>query len=132
MNGKHEIVKLLLEKSETNSININALNQNGNSGFHFACLRGHCKIVESLLKVSKSKPINISVRNYEGNSGLHLACANGQFETVKFLIDESEFDIFAKNARGGDALYEAQSKGHDKIVVFLKQRIRNLKQTRAS
>ena len=65
---------------------------------------------------------------HEGNTGLHLSCYYGHLDCVKILVNKSDIDIFAKNKRGGDALYEAKSKGQYNVIFFLKQRIRSQKQ----
>ena len=74
------------------------------------------------------KGINTTSTNHEGNTGLHLSCYYGHLNCVKILVDNSDIDIFAENKRGGDALYEAKSRGQDNVISFLKQRIRSQKQ----
>ena len=74
------------------------------------------------------KGINITSTNHEGNNGLHLSCYHGHLNCVKILVDNSDIDISAENKRGGDALYEAKSRGQDNVISFLKQRIRSQKQ----
>ena len=74
------------------------------------------------------KGINTTSTNHEGNTGLHLSCYYGHLNCVKILVDKSDIDILAKNKGGGDALYEAKSRGQDNVIAFLKQRIRSQKQ----
>ena len=74
------------------------------------------------------KGIIITSTNHEGNTGLHLSSYYGHLNCVKILVDKSDIDILAKNKGGGDALYEAKSRGQDNVISFLKQKIRSQKQ----
>ena len=79
INGKHEVVKVMLESSEYSrrrGIVLNVRDNGGKTAFIWACYMGHPQVVKLLLDHCSSKNIDLNVEDIRGSTGLKLACQN--------------------------------------------------------
>ena len=84
--GDIDKVKHLLE-SET--INFNATDTNGKTGFYLACEGERLLIVDILLKNSREKQIFLNLPNNEGKTPLHIACEKQNEDLIALIIHEN-------------------------------------------
>ncbi|XP_069795533.1 serine/threonine-protein kinase TNNI3K [Narcine bancroftii] len=80
--GFLNIVRLLL--TESNSADVNTLDNEDHSPLHFCCRFGHHEIVRYLLQGNFS--VQPHAVNIYGDTALHLACYNGKMEVARELI----------------------------------------------
>jgi len=73
------------------------------------------------LKKLVSEGANVEAKNNFGNTPLSIASGYGQFEIVKYLIEEHNANVEAKNSVGFGAtpLIYASLNGHLEIVKYL-------------
>ena len=87
--GKGNVVDVLLsDPDSTELINFNAVNANGDTGFHLACREGNKIIVELLLLNSKPRGIKLNSINNDGQTGLNLALSTIDQETCEVIQAE--------------------------------------------
>ena len=77
------MVKLLLK--ESGNIDINAIDEKGRSGFHWACQRGHVKLVQLFLQESHRIKIDIDATDNDRKSAYELASEYGHSDVEKLL-----------------------------------------------
>lgn len=104
--------------------------ETGNTVLHYCAANGFADLLPNLLaklsdigstpssngSVSPSKSINHG--NKEGNTALHWAAYNGHLEVVKLLIAAGA-DMWAKNAAGHLAMFEAERAEKSDVVQYL-------------
>ena len=61
--GHTDVVKLLLDQSETKGIELNAIHHSKHSVFAVACRNGHTDVVKILLEQSYAKNIELEPKN---------------------------------------------------------------------
>ena len=83
-NGHKDVVQLLLDHSESKSIDLNVKAAEGTNGFMFACLNGHTDVVQLLLDYSERQAIELN-GNWEMTSFM-CACLGGHQDVVKLLL----------------------------------------------
>ena len=66
--------------SVNTAVNFNAINKNGETGFHLACAKGNENVIDALFRNSKSISFDFNAVNSDGYTGFHLACAKGILE----------------------------------------------------
>ena len=88
-NGHDDVVKLLLDYSGINGIDLNAANNIGWTRFTLACMKGHQDVVKLLLYYSGTKHIDLNAADNNGRNGLIMACSNGHKDVVKHLLDDA-------------------------------------------
>ena len=117
--GNLEIVKYLLENHA--DIDVNLLNDFGESALATACEKRHLEIVKFLLRKSG---VDVIVRyGSRKDTLLHYASKEGNLEIVKYLLENrADIDVNLPNDDGESALATACEKGHLKIVKLLIQR----------
>ena len=59
MEDNVDVVKLLLNHSKANNIDLNSTDNDGNTAFHDACIDGNVNVVKLLLTNAKEKEITI-------------------------------------------------------------------------
>lgn len=114
----YEIAKLLVE----HGVNINLMNENGQTPLGEASRWGNIDIVKYLI----SKGANVNLRNGDlGVTSLMLALENNSLEIVKYLVDHGA-KVDHINEAGETALILASRKGYLDIVKFLVSRGANI------
>ena len=90
--GHTEVVKMLLDYSDTNPINFNAKDNYGQTAFFKASAWGHKDIVQVLLSNAQSKNIKLNVRDNLGDTAFSRACNNLWIcpDTVKHFLEYSD------------------------------------------
>ena len=92
--GCTEIVNLLVRSSKEFGIDLNARNDDGETGFMRACYYGQTEIVKLMINSSKEFGIDLNVRNVNGDTGFMLARVFGYRKIVKLMVNASrEFNI---------------------------------------
>lgn len=133
-NGHIEKVEKLLKRTE---INVNCIDQNGNTPLHLATEKGHLEVVNELLKISnidvnaKNKdesklvyPVHMGDNPMRGNlkvgkTALHLAVIGGNVALVKILVNNSKVDVNAKDKYGISPLCIAVKENKLEITEIL-------------
>ena len=93
---------------------INAMDNNGNTGLILVSWLGYKEIVELLI----NKGANINIKNNDGWTALILASWNNHKEIVELLIKNGA-DVNAKDVCNDTALMFASKEGHKEIVELL-------------
>ena len=92
--GSTEIVNFLVRSSKEFGIDLNARNDDGETGFMRACYYGQTEIVKLMINSSKEFGIDLNVRNVNGDTGFMLARVFGYRKIVKLMVNASrEFNI---------------------------------------
>ncbi len=129
-NGHTEVVRTLLQFSGNNSlniddengwtdvmsINVNAINKEGNTALMLASIKGHAKTIDALLE---DPNLDVNVRNTDGITALMLAAANGYVAAVRSLANDARIDVNVATKSGRTALIWAADRGYAKIVRSL-------------
>ena len=93
-----------LEKLLTyTTIDINETDEFGQSGFYYACWKGHVQAVKLLVQKSKSLNLDLNKANVNGTTAFHTACYEKHEEIVNYLIANSEefgINLLAKDKWG--------------------------------
>ncbi|WP_265027666.1 ankyrin repeat domain-containing protein [Wolbachia endosymbiont (group B) of Chorthippus parallelus] len=100
---------------ESNSINVNAKNSDGDEPIHLAAAYGHKDVVELLLEKEKA---SINHKGKSNWTSLHYAAKGGHLPVVQLLI-EKEADANLKNSDGKTPLQLARDEGHQSIAQLL-------------
>ena len=115
-----------LEVFARKSIDLDCVDQLGQSLLHGACRYNYPKIVERLIGWSlDEKEISPSIRDKFGMTPLHDACQYGHEAVVMVLLSslrdlEMEADQMAQDSLGRTPFDVAWQYGHDNIVSILK------------
>ena len=113
--GNSEIVKYLLENYA--DIDVDLLNDDGDSAVSIACERGHFEIVKRLLPKSR---VDINVRYGRKNTLLLKASEGGNLKIMKYILkNHADIDVDLLNVDGDSAVSIACEKGHLEIAICL-------------
>src|SRR5690606_17035215 len=110
-NNEAEVVNELLKD---NNININTLNDQGDSALVLACMQNNLRIAQQLINAGADLQLN----RLDGNSVLHYSSGCGNKEIVKLLIEKG-MDINSKNNEGETPLLVAAICGHNDVSSLL-------------
>ena len=113
--GDVENVGQLLMNSD---IDIDAVDDQGATPFHFASQYGHLPVVQLLHRHGAN--VNVLTKNDKYNA-LDLAAQNGHDNVVSWLLDNTDIDIHAQDSKGGTAAHSAALLGHSTCVDLLLQ-----------
>lgn len=113
VDGKHTIVKMLLENEK---INMNLLNCFKECPLISACSSNDIDCVNVLLEHS-AYPHR---RDNKGNNAIHIACEYGNIEIIQLLLNRG-VSINCQNSSGKTPLYVACMEKQLKCVIFLLQ-----------
>ena len=91
--GSTEIVNFLVRSSKEFGIDLNARNDDGETGFMRACYYGQTEIVKLMINSSKEFGIDLNVRNVNGDTGFMLARVFGYRKIVKLMVNASRLQI---------------------------------------
>ena len=120
--GKTESAQLIIQKSKTFGIDLNAQDNYGNTAWHYACRDGSTDIAKLIIQSSKDFAIDLNAKDKIGNSALHLACFYGRKETVQTIIEWSkdfDIDLNVKNNNGRSPFHEACFRGRPETVQII-------------
>jgi len=101
--GKTEIVQLLITSSKDFNIDLNARGNSDWTVLHWACDYGNTEIVQLLITSSKDLNIDLNARDDGGRTALHWACFYGYTEIVQLMLknwEEFGLDIKAQDNQG--------------------------------
>ena len=106
-NGQIEVVKILLENSQSKSIKLDIDDNSGKTAFMWACRSGKQEVVKLLLE---SKNVDFNAKDNYGETGFMMACQFGHKDVVKLLLDTqvpNSIDLNAKDMYGQTGLAKA-------------------------
>ena len=66
------MVESLLKCAKTKEIDLNWQADDGLTGFHVACLRGHYNVISLIMQHSEQLKINLFLQDFEGKTGFDL------------------------------------------------------------
>ena len=95
-NNHVEVIKFLLNESESRGININAKDENGNTGLHLS-VNQEAKFLDNFLNATG---IDINIKNADGNTIFQMLCANGNEDAVVLFLNESKLKGIDINTKG--------------------------------
>ncbi|KAG5492684.1 hypothetical protein JKF63_01263 [Porcisia hertigi] len=93
--GNIDFVKVILDRSGTQQVDIDAAEAEGWTPLHYAADRGHTLIVEALLNEGS----NVNARDTSKRTPMHLAALSGRAEVVALLLGNGASKT-AKNVVG--------------------------------
>ncbi|CBZ30817.1 putative ankyrin repeat protein [Leishmania mexicana MHOM/GT/2001/U1103] len=80
--GNNAFVKAILDRSDTQQVNIDAADCEGWTPLHYAADRGHAHVVEALL----DEGANVNARDTAKRTPMHLAALSGRPDVVAVLL----------------------------------------------
>ena len=104
-------LKSIFSGIESTQIDVNAVDMDGNTGFHRICLTMNHRAIDILLENSVDA-INFNAINNGGNTGYHIACANGEEMMVRTLMKNLppiEIGLNSRNKKGETGLDSARN-----------------------
>ncbi len=90
---------------------VNSKDDGGSTGMHKAAANGQ---VESMIILKEFNALHLP--NDGGNLPCHWAVQNGQLDAFKFIVDNYDIDVLAKNGQGRSTLTEAFTKGNEDVL----------------
>ena len=121
-NGRKDVVKLLLEYSDSKSIDINAKTKAGYTAFMEACLQGRCGVVKILLEHCGNQTLKFNAKNGRGETAFMIACKRGRNDVVKLLLsycNRKRIELNSANSNGLTAFMYACGYERKTIVKLL-------------
>jgi len=110
--GSKEVVQFLLEQGS----DMNAVDNEGHTGFHIACFSGDLDLVQFFLQ----QGFDMNMSNIYGGTAFHGACLSGNLNIVQFLLQQG-FDMNICNINGATGFHMACYRGNLNVVQFLLQ-----------
>ena len=92
--GDLDEVKHLLEDATLEAATINAIDKDGRSAFHYACLNDDAPLLRVLLGDAR---VDVGLRSPRGDTGLHMAALYAAQEALKLLFADGRSDVDARN-----------------------------------
>ena len=122
---------MLIQKSIKHQIELNAIDEDGRTGFHTACTDANLKLVEMFLDKSLEFNIDLNSKDDEGRTPFHWACigfSKDRLRMIELMMERSdklniEFDI--KDNNGMTPIDFARSFGNFELVNVLMQKLPN-------
>merc|ERR1712026_187281 len=84
-------------------VNVNESNEHGETGFYFACLKGHDQVVKFLLENCQSLGLDLNKAKKNGMTGFHAACWKNHDKVVNLLLEKASqcgIDVDVKDNKG--------------------------------
>lgn len=91
--GDINITKLLVDRYAE----INAIDDEGKTPLHLACMLGNLSMVKLLLTKPES---NANIQDFKGDTPLHMACASLNDPIIRHLMKDKRASIEIKNRDG--------------------------------
>ena len=119
LSGETKIIRVLLERCNSEESGLNIKDGYGYTPFMWACFKGQKDVVKLLLK--NSEIIELNARNTFGVTAFMLACQNGHKDVVKLLLEHPDkIELNARNNNNGNtALMNACLFGYKDVVKLL-------------
>ena len=117
--GNVEVAKLLLKHDKDQAKKeMNFVDLNGKSIFHYACESNSLPMVQLLL--ANFSCIDFNARDNNGQTPLHLVCQSGSSDICQFYIEHlPSLDFNARNNNGNTPFHLACQNGHLDIVKIM-------------
>ncbi len=109
-NGRMDAVGVLLDRR----VDMNVVNESGNTPLHYACIRGHVDVVRELL----DRGAQVNVRSGLDWTPLHWACMRGHMDVVRELVERGA-DMDAVNNWGETAADVVRDNGHSDVAALI-------------
>uniref|UniRef100_A0A7S2WEF4 Uncharacterized protein n=1 Tax=Mucochytrium quahogii TaxID=96639 RepID=A0A7S2WEF4_9STRA len=98
--GDLDGIKEVLAEQATTGKQVNGMDKDGRSAFHYACLNDDVKLLKILLDDERC---DVSLRTPKGDSGLHLASLYASLEAMKCLFaDKRGLELLNSQNRWGE------------------------------
>ena len=118
-----EMVKLFLTYALEKHINLNVVDGQGRTAFHYACMHGTTEVVKLFLENVQEEFLQVNLLDeYHRYSALHFACIGNQPAIVQLLLDKSaqfSININPLDTYGHTPLHAAIGFEHEKVVKVL-------------
>ena len=99
--GNFISVQKIIQQSSDSGLIIHAKNDDGFTGFMFACLQGHVNIVNLILNHKEGRNA-LNAQNRMGENGFIIACKNDQSQVIKMILEHPNTTFDSVNARNLD------------------------------
>ena len=121
--GETKVVKLLLERCNSEESGLNIKDECGMTGLMWACFIGWKDVVQLLLNHSE-RIIELNPKDDLGVTAFMLACENGHKDVVQLLLDRSDrnIELNTRDRFGSTAFMRACKKGNTDVVKLLLDR----------
>ena len=125
--GNADVVNAFLEealkrKRRNTVIQLDTIDENGNSGFMVACQSNHPLIVSSFLRHAKTLNIKLDRKNSHGRTAFIMACAFGHQEVVQVILDQAKklkIDLDTTDNLGQTGFISACMNRHKSVAEML-------------
>jgi ankyrin repeat protein len=117
--GHVNVVEKLLSLGDSNRIDLNMKNEEGQTALMIAYREGHLNVVEKLLSVAESNQIDLNMKNQDGDTALMMACREGHVNIVEKLLslaESNQIDLNIKNQDSNTSFIIACQNGMLNIV----------------
>ncbi len=111
-----EVVEVLIASGR---FNLNAVDVNGKTALHYACMCPDVTAVQLLLEVPE---VNLNAVDVNGKTALHYACSNPDVTAVQLLLEVPEVNTYVKDNQGKTAKQIALDHGNDEAVKLINER----------
>jgi ankyrin repeat protein len=101
-------VKDLLSTGDLATSAINAVDKDGRSAFHYACLNDDVPLLTVLLADSR---VNVSLTSPKGDTGLHMAALYAALEALAMLRADARIPLGGQNMYGETPLHMCAGSG---------------------
>ena len=117
-------IKIIMDivKSRDIKLDVNDLDNSGNTPLHYAV---ECGSLENVKTLVNDYNCDINRQDKTLQTALHIAAYNGDLNIIKFLV-EKDADLELKDEDGVTILRYAQEANHKQVVRYLKDKL-NLK-----
>ena len=104
-------------------IDLNAIEENGMTGFHYACERGHSGVVKIIMENAAALSIDLNAKCTDYSStGFHRACGRGHSDVIKIFLENElslNLDLNSKDCFDWMGFHHACRRGHMGVVKIL-------------
>ena len=118
--GDAKLVEMIVQKSTTFNIDLNAKTNIGQTAFHLVCKHDHLSLVEMVIQKSAEFEIDLNAITNHGLTAFHYACFGTQ-KIMKLMIDKALFnlDLTKKDNFGRTGFQIAKNRGcHNGLYSF--------------
>ncbi|KAJ5602040.1 hypothetical protein N7510_011574 [Penicillium lagena] len=102
-----------LDTAGTGMIDLNAMDNNGQTALQRAARNGHEDVLRQLLNTGE---VDLNAKDEHGRTPLSWAAGNGHEDVLRQLLNTGEVDLNAKDAHGRTPLSWAAGNGHEDVL----------------